>query len=210
MNWFRKKDKNALLREVAGLKFVNPLGISYPYLRLKAGFMALTPDSDNILEWIASVSEYSKDTVLGVNLHTDILRSFSLVYDFAQFIIIDPDSDNGIDSPDIADIAQLLDEIVNLRLCYEGYTPVFLRISKEDTPDEIHPLCACARLSGLDGIVAPDPLKVKLVMEECQGRVPVMGVANTEEEALAELSAGATLVLTTLRPIPFSKLLKKL
>lgn len=210
MNWFRKKDKASLSREVAGLKFANPLGIDYPCQRLNTGFIALTPDSDNMLDWIAKVEDYRKGTVLGVNLQTDILRSFALVYDFANFIIIDPDSDNGIGSPDISDIAQLLDEIVNLRFCYEGYTPVFLRISKEDTPDEIHPLCACARLSGLDGIVAPDPLKVKLVMEECQGRVPVIGVANTEEEALAELSAGATLVLTTLRPIPFAKLLKKL
>lgn len=210
MNWFRKKDKASLVREVAGLKFTNPLGIDYPCQRLDAGFIALTPDSNNMLDWIAKMEEYGKNTVLGVNLHTDILRSFSLVYDFANFIIIDPDSDNGIDSPDISDIAQLLDEIVNLRFCYEGYTPVFLRISKEDTPDEIHPLCACARLSGLDGIVAPDPLKVKLVMVECQGRVPVIGVANTEDEALAELSAGASLVLTSLRPIPFAKLLKRI
>ena len=45
-------------------------------------------------------------------MKSDIVRTFSLVYDFADLIIIDPDSDNGIDSPDLSDTVALMDERV--------------------------------------------------------------------------------------------------
>ena len=211
----RKKHKNTTEIELFGLHFANPLGIVMEvealsgrfFRRFPAGFLSLTPPKEHILEWIHRLQEIRNKTVVAINIKEDILRTFSLVYDFADFIIIDPDNDNGIDSPDIADIAQLLDEIVNLRLCYEHYTPILLRISREDTPDEIRPLCACARLSGLDGIVAPDAKKVQLTLAECDHRLPVLGVAQTQEEVLASLAAGACLVETrSFRPRAFEKL----
>lgn len=157
-----------------------------------------------------NLQDFRKDTLLAVNLNADIIRCFSLVYDFADFIIIDPDTDNGISSPDISDTTELLDEIVNLRLCYERYNPIFLRLSHADTPEEIPQLVSCARLSGLDGLVAPTPQKVRMSLEECQGRMPVIGVAQTPEEAMEELLAGASLIETSMRPLALARLLKLL
>jgi dihydroorotate dehydrogenase len=216
MPFFVKKKQNLLAVEMLGLHFANPVGLMLPSdapikcpRRLQeAGFTCLTPPKDNVLEWVRNLQEIRKKTVLAVNLKTDIVRSFSLVYDFADLIVIDPDSDNGISSPDIADTAQLLDELVSLRLCYEHYTPIFLRLSHEDTPDEIHPLVSCARLSGLDGIVAPTAEKVRLTALECQSRMPIIGIAETPEDAVAELQAGATLVQTQLRPHAMNRFLK--
>ena len=218
MPFFAKKKQNLLAVEMLGLHFANPVGlllppdtpIECPRMLQKAGFTCLTPPNDHVLEWVNNLQEIRKKTVLAVNLKTDIVRTFSLIYDFADLIVIDPDSDNGISSPDIADTAQLLDELVSLRLCYEHYTPIFLRLSNEDTPDEIHPLVSCARLSGLDGIVAPTPEKVRLTALECQSRMPIIGMAETPEVALAELQAGATLVQTNLRPHALNKMLKVL
>ena len=112
--------------------------------------------------------------------------------------------------PDISDTTELLDEIVNLRLCYERYNPIFLRLSHADTPEEIPQLVSCARLSGLDGLVAPTPQKVRMSLEECQGRMPVIGVAQTPEEAMEELLAGASLIETSMRPLALARLLKLL
>lgn len=216
MPFFFKKKQNSLAVEMLGLHFANPVGlmlppdtpIKCPRMLQKAGFTCLTPPKDNVLEWVSNLQEIRKKTVLAVNLKTDIVRSFSLVYDFADLIVIDPDSDNGISSPDIADTAQLLDELVSLRLCYEHHTPIFLRLSHEDTPDEIHPLVSCARLSGLDGIVAPTPEKVRLTALECQSRMPIIGIVENPEDALAELQAGATLVQTHMRPHALNRILK--
>lgn len=216
--FFSRRIKNSLDVELAGLKFSNPVGVigsianpKKPFRSCyKAGFVVLTPPGDAVLEWISNLQEFRKTAKLAVNLSSDIVHTFSLIYDFADFIIIDPDTDSGLNSPDLSDITFLLDEIVSLRLCYEQYTPIFLRLSRGDTPDEIAPLLSCARLSGLDGIVAPTPLKVRQVMEECQGRMPVIGIARTAEEGMEELQAGATLIETDFRPLGLIKMLKRI
>ena len=212
------RKKNSLALEVAGLNFANPVGLTQgadglkkcPLWAPKAGFFIATPPKENLIEWSAKLQRFTEQSIVAVNLRTDIVRSFSLLYDFAHFIILDPDTDNGIRSADISDITELIDEIVSLRLCYERYTPVFLRLSHAETPDELRPLCSYARLSGLDGLVAPDPERVRMTLEECQHRVPVIGVAQSLESALQELQDGASLVQTELRPLSLKKLLKTL
>lgn len=216
--FFSRRNKKSLHLELVGLKFANPVGVTgtlvtpkNPFRRCyKAGFVVVSPPREAVLEWISNLQEFRKTAKLAVNLSSDIVHTFSLIYDFADFIIIDPDSDAGLSSPYLSDITLLLDEIVNLRLCYEHYTPIFLRLSRGDTPDEIAPLLSCARLSGLDGVVAPTPLKVRQIVEECQGRLPVIGRAGTAEEGMEELQAGASLIETDFRPLGLIKMLKRI
>ena len=211
------RKKKSLALEVAGLNFANPVGLlqgpeglkKCPLWAPKAGFTIAIPPKDHLIEWSIQLPKIT-DGVLAINLSSDIVRSFSLLYDFAHLIILDPDADNGIRSADISDITELIDEIVSLRLCYERYTPVFLRLSHAETPDDIRPLCSYARLAGLDGLVAPDAEKVRLTLAECQYRVPVIGVAENAETALQELQDGASLVQTQLGPLALRKLLKTL
>ena len=212
---FGSHKKKALDTNVAGLAFKNPLGIRQsPSIRqlrecrtFGAGFVTLSPPSDNVLNWILGLQDYRKKSILAINVSSDLARSFSLVYDFSDLIIIDPDGDHGIDSTDISDTTVLLDEVISLRLCYEHYTPIALRLSHGHTPDEIHTLLSHCRLSGIDAVVVPAK-KVRMVIEETQHRYPVIGSADSMEEALECLQAGASLVETTLRPFPFNKLLK--
>lgn len=215
---FGSRNKKALDTNVAGISFKNPAGLRQnPSLRQMrdcrtygAGFITLTPPSEDVLNWVLALQEYRKKTILAINVSSDLSRSFSLVYDFSDLIIIDPDGDQGIDSPDISDTSVFLDEVVNLRLCYEHYTPIALRLSHGHTPDEIKALLGHCRLSGIDAIVAPGARKVQMVIEETQGRVPVIGAAENAEDALACIRAGAALVETTLGPFTFSKFLKTL
>ena len=125
--------------EVAGLIFQNPVGMPYTIKKRrfslfcrapKAGFLTLTPPKEQVLAWIRGLEgEKFGESLIAVNISRDIVRNFSLVYDFPAFIILDPDSDNGIGATDISDTQVLLDEIVSLRLCYERFTPIFLRLS---------------------------------------------------------------------------------
>ena len=206
------RKKKSLALEVAGLNFANGAeGLKKcPLWAPKAGFVVATPPKENLIDWITKLQDFTQQGVIAVNLRSDIVRTFSLLYDFAHFIIIDPDSNNGIRSADISDMTELIDEIVSLRLCYERYTPIFLRLSHAETPQELHPLCSYARLSGLDGLVAPDPDRVRMTLQECQHRVPVIGVAQNAETALEELQDGASLVQTDLSSLALGKLLKTL
>ena len=212
------RNKKSLALELLGLKFSNPVGVfrpadypkKCPRRYLKAGFLTLEPPKKEILEWISQLQKLREKTLLAVNLSEDILHTFSLVYDFADFIIIDPCEEKGIQSREVADISSLLDEIVSLRLCYEAYTPIFLRLSQDDSPEEIHSLVSCARLSGLDGLIAPNVGKLRLAMQECQFRMPVIGMARSPEEAIEELQAGAPITETQMGPLALARLIKYL
>ena len=72
-----KREKRALLTEVAGIGFRNPLGIAMSPEKVrdivpgcfKAGFLSLTPPSNQVLEWISILKEIRHKTVLAVNLN---------------------------------------------------------------------------------------------------------------------------------------------
>lgn len=205
--WFKRK--HAKETDVLGLRLSSPVG-SREKMYSGAGFVTLTPPSDGVLNWIQELGQYRHESAIAVNISADIIRNFSLVYDFADLIIIDPDGDNGIDSPDLADTSQLIDEVVSLRLCYENYTPVALRLSHGHTPDEIKALLDHCRMSGIDAIVAPGAAKVRFVASQTAGRLPIIGSAESIEETIDSFSGGACLVEAKIGRFSFKKLLKKI
>jgi len=201
---FRKRNVQSLETEFAGLVFSNPVGHPYTLLKKrfkwlrmapKAGFLTLTPPQDDILNWIKGLkSEQPGNSLLAVDIKTDIVRTFSLVYDFADFIIIDPDSNVGIDAVDISDTLELLDELVSLRLCYERYTPMFLRLGLGTSPDELKSLLGACQLDGLDGVIVPGLAYLAQVRDITLGRVPIICPVNTPADGLQALENGATLL----------------
>lgn len=216
---FRSNSK-ILETEVAGLVFPNPIGIPYALKHRrfdflhpapKAGFLIITPPSGNVLSWIKGLkTALPGDAILAVDITTDIVRTFSLIYDFADIIIVNPDSDSGIDAADLADTVSLLDELVSLRLCYEQYTPVFLRLTHGITQEELHTLLESCRLSGLDGVVVSTLPMMARVKELTQGRLPVLCMVQNPEEALQALQEGASLLETRPGFHGMKKLLKTL
>lgn len=192
--------------EVAGLVFQTPVGIPYTIKRRRckwfqrrpnAGFLLLTPPKDNILPWIKELKSEPENSILAVDIKTDILRTFSLVYDFADFIIIDPDSDLGIDASDISDTQSILDELVSLRLCYENYTPVFLSIAHDTNDEELKALLSACQMNGLDGVVVRGLDMLDQVAQITLGRVPVICQVSTPEEGIKALEQGALLLQIT-------------
>ena len=198
---FWKKQYKGLETEVSGIRFRHPLD-----------FTTLTPPQTNILQWITDLRAAHGNRILAVNIKTDIVRTFSLVYDFGDLLIVDPDSASaGIEGADISDTKAILDELVNLRLCYERYRPIWLKLSVAMDPEEARLLLNFCRLSGIDGVVVPSGKRIKATLADTQGRLPVMGIPKTEEEALGMLQDGASLLdASLLRPITQKKLLKTL
>ena len=208
-----------LVKEVAGLVFANPVGMPYTIKKRrfslfqhvpKAGFLTLTPPNESVLAWIRGLDkEQFGDCRLAVDLNSDIVRNFSLVYDFADFIIVDPDSDNGIGARDISDTQVILDELVSLRLCYERYTPFFLRLKHGLSEEELQYLLGACRLAGIDGVAAPAQL-VPRINAITQGRLPVIAAAESPEKAIQALQEGASLLEVNIGPLGLKNLLKTL
>ena len=175
-----------------------------------AGFITLTPPADGVIDWMSGLKARFPGEIAIVDIREDIHRNFSLSYDFADIIVIDPEAKAGIESLDISDTISLMDSLLNLRLCYEKYTPVYLRLSAGATPDEVKTLVSFCQLSGIDGIVAPGASRVALVKQLSLGRIAIMGTAETPEEAMELLENGASLVELNATVISLQKLLKSL
>lgn len=196
-----------LQKEVSGLVFRNPLGTTSRLLK-RASFIVTVPPKDKVIDWLSGIKSRHPGQLTAVDIAEDFQRLFSLSYDFADLLIINTDRDGGINAMDISDTVNLLDSLLALRLCYEKYTPVYLRISNMVTPEEIHTLVSYCRLSGIDGIVVQSIPKLKAVTEESLGRIPVMGITRDAEEAVNMFNGGASLVVLDTYPLLFKRTLK--
>lgn len=187
--FFRRKNDKLPKIEFSGIILESPLGCVdnriYPPV---PGFLTLTPPNDGIIDWISQLQALRKETVLAVNLRRDIQRSFALLYDFVDFLIVDTGSDEG--TAEVSDITALLDELLSLRLCYERYTRILVRITNGLTREEIIPLLDYCRMSGIDGVMVSGQKKYNLVVEHTGGRLPVIYCTNSPQEAIDFCSKG--------------------
>lgn len=108
----------------------------------------------------------------------DFETSFSMMYDFADYFTVNLSSANGNDVMAIQDastLADILDPLIGLRMCYETYKPILVKVSS-DIPyqivDEIVDYC---RLSGIDGIIAGGSPKCAGGLSTRQSKVNRMG-----------------------------------
>ena len=216
MLFFKKKLEKVPKIEFSGVTLENPLGVyegvsgskSYRILYPAPGFLTLTPPREGILEWISQLQSLRKETVLAVNLKRDIQRSFALLYDFVDFLIVDTGWEEG--TQEVPDITVLLDELLSLRLCYERYTRVLVRITDGLTKEEIAPLLDYCRLSGIDGVVIHGTGRFDFVTEGSQGRLPSILSTDSPQEALDFCSRGIPVETTSIGHIQRLKILKSL
>jgi len=140
----------------------------------------------------------------------EVVRPFSLMYDFAtMFILHIPETSPGRPfSGDITDFYPIIDELLNLRLCFEAYRPVLLSIPNSVEKEDRRHLIDYGRLNGIDGLVSDGAAAVKADFDYTSGRLPIIGRGKVQE-AKELLEAGASLVECT-APSFLGKYLKQL
>lgn len=91
---------------------------------------------------------------------SDYRTAFAQMYDFADFFVVNltdsrhPEAGLQADSDLMTDV---LDELLEMRLVYDAYKPVLLKVSSDLNPDLLDAVLDYALLSGIDGIVAGGP-----------------------------------------------------
>lgn len=174
--------------------------------------------SGNIHQLINRINEAGPGTrtaanlrlVAGASPEESVVRPFSLMYDFAAFFIlhIPETSPETPFSDDLTDFYPIIDELLNLRLCFEAYKPILLSIPSSLDRDSRQSLINYARLSGIDGLLSDGEASVRADVEFTGGRLPVIGRGRVQD-AKAILDAGASLV-ECINPSFLGKYLKKL
>ena len=212
-----RREHPALEREVFGIRFRHPIGLA-PVLDQQVelldacdsigfSFTGFIPGDTPIQTVADRLQGRESPIVAALELRADgesevaaqqaMTRQFSLLYDFADFFIIDINRESGLSSmDDFSDWTPLLDELLSLRLYYEKYRPIVLRIAPGHTEEQMQRILDFCLQSGFDGVIAPGIAKVRFCAEYMQKRIPVIGsgAVSTPEEALGLLQAGASLV----------------
>jgi len=212
-----RREHPMLARELFGLRFQHPVGLAPVFERqvdlldacedLGFSFVGIAADSAPVKTIAQRLQERKNPIIASIELRPDgpseeqaqrtMIRRYSLLYDFTDLFIVDINRESGQSSlDDISDWTDLLDELLDLRLCYEKYRPILLRISPSHTEEQMARILDFCRLSGIDGVVVPGIPKIRFCSAYCKGRLPIVGsgAVTVPEEAVGLLQAGASLV----------------
>ena len=212
-----RREYPALARDLFGIHFRHPVGLA-PVLERQDELLAVCDSfgfsftgiipGETPLQMVAErLQERTTPIIASVELRAEgateeeakqrIIRQFSLLYDFADYFVIDINRESGLSSlDDFSDWTELLDELLSLRLCYERYRPILLRIAPGHEEEQMRRILDFGLMSGFDGIVAPGLAKVRFCAEYTSNRFPIIGsgAITSPEEALSLLHAGACLI----------------
>jgi len=212
-----RREHPALARDLFGLHFRHPIGLA-PVLERQEelldmcdsigySFTSVIPGETPVQTIAERLQGRTTPIVAAVELRAEgaseedakqqLVRHFSLLYDFADFFIVDINRESGLSSlDDFSDWTELLDELLSLRLYYERYKPILLRIAPGHSEEQMTRILDFCLLSGFDGVVAPGLSKVRFCAQYVQNRLPIIGsgAVTSTEEAVSLLQAGASLI----------------
>ena len=212
-----RREHSSLARDVFGIHFRHPIGLA-PVLEQQVdlldlcdsigfSFTGFIPGETPVQTIAERLQDRESPIVAAVELRAEgdseeqaqqaLVRQFTLLYDFADYFVIDINRESGLSSlDDFSDWTGLLDELLSQRLYYEKYKPILLRIAPGHTEEQMMRILDFSLQSGFDGVIAPGIAKVKFCTEYTRNRLPVIGsgAVSSPEEALELLQAGATLI----------------
>lgn len=125
------------------------------------------------------------------SIEKDYVTSFSMFYDFVDFFLVEMFSKN----PD--SIEEIIDELVALRLCYDSYKPIVIKLPKDILDEDADIVVANARISGIDGIAAYGADQSTRLVGLTEGRLPILGISDSTDPAEGGriLDGGASLLI---------------
>lgn len=145
--------KPRLFRLVKDKAIINRMGINNKGIKNAISQIQKYPPRTILVANIAKNTVSKNDT----EVISDYERSFSLMYDFVDMFTINVSCPNveGLQSlQDISFLSDILDPILDLRLCYDDYKPILVKLSPDIDFQQLDEILDWCMLSGIDGIVA--------------------------------------------------------
>lgn len=171
---------------------------------------------------ISNLKDRRPKSIIGANLtHNsttpeeeigkDIVKDFTLLYDFVDFFVINTSIKNNFRRSPLEDpefLSDVMDEVLDKRMGMDKLKPVLLKISPDMPHDQLDDIISYSMSSGIDGVVAGDIDRnndnqfdknlelVKYIHGRTKGRMDIIGCGNiiTPEQSKQMLDAGASLI----------------
>ena len=87
----------------------------------------------------------------------DYKKAFSYLYDFVDMFTVNVSCPNveGLQHlQDVSYLSDIIDPLLDLRICYDAYKPLLVKVSPDIPREELDEVLNYCMLSGIDGIVA--------------------------------------------------------
>ena len=141
---FRLPQDNALINRMG----INNKGIHHAINHTKTD-----PPKVILCASIAKNSSSAADS----DIAEDYRKAFSYMYDFVDMFTINVSCPNveGLQHlQDVSYLSDILDPLLALRICYDTYKPLLVKVSPDIPREELDEIIDYCMLSGIDGIVA--------------------------------------------------------
>lgn len=193
-----KNKATVLQREVFDLSFYNPLGLGagldlqgdlYNDLNdLGFSFSEIGPlNAESTRHAIRNIQKDPQDDILAACIGSDYLTSFSLIYDFCDFFVIELDS---------AEELGIINLLLDARLTYDNYKPIVIKVPEDVDGSALEDFTDYCLMSNVDGIEVRSYSQLLTVRDYTKGRLPIIANCHidTPQEAKKMLDAGASLI----------------
>lgn len=210
---FYKRNTPTLKKELMGMEFSSPIGVAAgidkrgEYTDVIAcyspSFIEIGP-LRNVMHAIPHLQNRSEDIRIFGNLSNikDIQRSFSLIYDFVDAIVLNISLNTTV--------SQVIEHLLDLRRYNDEYKPIIFKLNRDLTPQVLDQLADYMLRSGIDAVMVHAD-EVSVIREKTQGLLPVIAMAEISdpEQAAQLLDTGADLIAVTNSPLRYGPALIK-
>lgn len=153
---------------------INRMGINNKGIRNAIQNIQKDPPRPILAASIAknSTSASDADTI------ADYKKAFSFMYDFVDMFTINVSCPNvhGLQNlQDVSYLSDILDPLLELRICYDVYKPVLVKVSPDIPVEELDEILKYCMQSGIDGIVAGNTTRSREGLKTSKSRIEKIG-----------------------------------
>ena len=147
---------------------INNKGVKYAVERLK----------ENKPNLIVAANISKNTTSINEDATRDYESAFALMYDFVDMFVINVSCPNvvGLSAlQDITFLSDIIDRLLNLRMYFDEYRPILIKISPDIQSEQLDDILDYAMRSGVDGIVAGNTTRSREGLTLEQSRIDSIG-----------------------------------
>lgn len=161
---FRVKKDKAIINRMG----INNKGVKYAVEQLKK-------NKHNLIV----AANISKNTVsINEDATKDYESAFALMYDFVDMFVINVSCPNVVGLTALQDItflSDIIDRLLNLRMYFDEYRPILIKVSPDIQAEQLDDLLDYAMRSGVDGVVAGNTTRTRTGLTLDKKRIEAIG-----------------------------------
>ena len=145
--------KPRLFRLPQDRALINRMGINNKGIRNAIEHIKSDPPGTILCASIARNTTSASDE----DAANDYRKAFSYMYDFVDMFTVNvscPNVEGMQHLQDVSYLSDIIDPLLDLRVCYDNYKPLLVKVSPDIPHEELDDILDYCMLSGVDGIVA--------------------------------------------------------